>query len=145
MIGVNIKSTGFDNMRRKLDKAASDAKKPARFSDYLSARAYKEVIAHFQKEEGPDRKWDSLKPTTIARRRLGGGGAKILRDTGRLYSSISYRGEESKAVVFTNVQYAPTHQDGSKNVPQRKFLWVSNGFLKIMAEAFAKFIKGDMS
>jgi phage virion morphogenesis protein len=59
-------------------------------------------------------KWDSLKESTLARRRKGGEGARILRDTGRLAASFNYKASSSQVVVGTNVEYAATHQFGAE-------------------------------
>lgn len=90
----------------------------------------------FVDQQAPDgTPWAALSPATLAKR---GGGAQILRDTGRLMNSISYRVNGDSVSVFTNVIYAPTHQLGAKqgayrasppipwgDVPARPFLGYS--------------------
>lgn len=58
--------------------------------------------------------WQRLSRSTLRQRRTGKGtgGAKILRDTGRLAGSISYRASADQVVVGTNVVYAAIHQFG---------------------------------
>lgn len=58
--------------------------------------------------------WQRLSQSTLRQRRKGKGtgGAKILRDSGRLAASISYRASAEQVVVGTNVVYAAIHQFG---------------------------------
>lgn len=69
----------------------------------------------FVDQEDPDNhEWDKLSDFTLARRRKGGAGAQILRDTGRLASSINYKVVGGSVELGTNVVYAGTHQFGAK-------------------------------
>lgn len=69
----------------------------------------------FVEQRGPGGiPWRPLSPVTLARRRGGGAGAQILRDTGRLANSISYRVDGNGMTVGTNVNYAGTHQYGAR-------------------------------
>lgn len=93
----------------------------------------------FVDQRGPDGSpWDALSPVTLARRRKAGRGAQILRDTGRLMNSISYKVTGDSVKVFTNVIYAGTQQLGARqgayrasppvpwgNIPARPFLGYS--------------------
>lgn len=96
----------------------------------------------FVDQQGPDgQAWAPLSAVTLDRRRKAGRGAQILRDTGRLMNSISYRVSGESVSVFTNVIYAGTQQFGAKkgaygrtrrgapipwgNVPARPFLGYS--------------------
>ena len=58
--------------------------------------------------------WKELSAVTLSRRRKAGSGAQILRDTGRLASSISYKVTGGTVELGTNVVYAGTHQYGAK-------------------------------
>jgi phage gpG-like protein len=53
--------------------------------------------------------WPPLAPSTIAARRGGGGGAKILQDTGLFAGSITPAFGPDWAQAFTNVPYAIFH------------------------------------
>lgn len=79
----------------------------------------------FIDQQAPDgTPWAALSPVTIARRRArGNGGVQILRDTGRLMNSISYQVQGESVTVFTNVEYAGTHQQGdpARHIPERPF------------------------
>jgi phage virion morphogenesis protein len=66
----------------------------------------------FRAEEDPwGASWARLSAATLARRR--GASAQILRDTGRLANSISYRAGKDSVAVGTNVIYAAVHQFGA--------------------------------
>jgi phage virion morphogenesis protein len=62
--------------------------------------------------------WEPLAASTLRQRRRGkrAGSARILRDTGRLATSISYQlGTDGRSVdVGTNVEYAAIHQFGGE-------------------------------
>lgn len=96
----------------------------------------------FVEQRGPDgAPWRPLSPVTLARRRGVAAGAKILRDTGRLANSISYRADGGSVSLGSNVEYAGTHQYGAQkgefgvrnghqipwgNVPARPFFGYSD-------------------
>jgi phage virion morphogenesis protein len=65
------------------------------------------------REEGAEEKWEPLSPNTIAGRRGGGSGAKILRDTGRLAQSFTSRVRGSVAIVGTSDKRASWHHLGT--------------------------------
>jgi phage virion morphogenesis protein len=59
--------------------------------------------------------WAKLRASTLRQRRKGkrkGRSDQILRDTGRLQNSISYRANRDSVTVGTNVVYAAIHQFG---------------------------------
>ncbi|HIB69706.1 MAG TPA: hypothetical protein EYO33_32670 [Phycisphaerales bacterium] len=80
--------------------------------------------------EGPG--WAPLSEATLLRRKKEGEGAQILRDTGRLFQSLTDSASEGSVFkldsttleIGTNLEYAAVHQDGSqaKNIPRRPFL-----------------------
>ena len=146
MIGISLRISGIDKIKKKLEDARKRGGNNVEFTEYVAGRAYKECMNNFKDESGPDGKWQPLAASTIARRRQGthAGGTKILQDTGRLRASILFRGLKDKAIVFTNMIYGAVHQEGYRQIPKRTFLWVKDDFVKLMAAAYAKFIKGDM-
>jgi phage virion morphogenesis protein len=71
------------------------------------------VQQRFIDQRAPDgQPWAPLSPVTLSRRR--GGGGQILRDTGRLASSISYRVAGGAVELGSNVEYAGMHQYGAR-------------------------------
>lgn len=85
------------------------------------------VLQRFVDQKAPDgTPWKPLSPVTLDRRRKKGRGAQILRDTGRLMNSLSYKTSGNTVTVFTNVKYAGTHQYGFKKIPARPFLGIND-------------------
>lgn len=97
----------------------------------------------FMNQAGPDGSpWAQLSAVTLSRRRKGGRGAQILRDTGRLMNSVTSKITDNEVQIGTNVIYAGTHQFGAKkgdygktkrngpipwgNIPARPFLGYNN-------------------
>lgn len=80
--------------------------------------------------EGPG--WMPLEDATLDRRRKEGKDAKILRDTQKLFGSLTdsasegsvYELNDESLVIGTNLEYAAVHQFGSKDgkIPARPFL-----------------------
>lgn len=69
----------------------------------------------FVDQEDPEHvPWEPLSQATLDRRRKKGVGAQILRDTGRLASSISYTVSPGSVLLGTDVKYAGIQQFGTK-------------------------------
>jgi len=65
-------------------------------------------------------KWKKLRASTIDRRTKKGKwgqGSKMLKVTGRLYTSVKAKSTDKYAIVGTNVRYAGIHQFGGKIRP----------------------------
>jgi phage gpG-like protein len=77
------------------------------------------VLSEFETEGRG--KWAPLKQATIDRRRGGGGGAKILQDTGLFAGSITPDFGSDFAEAYTNVPYAVFHTSDAprKVIPYR--------------------------
>ena len=58
------------------------------------------------------RRWRPLALSTLRQRRKKGAGAQILRDTGRLQSSIEHRATSDAVEVFSTARYAAVQQFG---------------------------------
>ena len=74
-------------------------------------------------------RWKSLSARTLAGRRKKGVGAKILRDTGRLYQSFVagrpdnvFNRKRNSVTVGTQTQYAEQHEKGLNGMPRRAML-----------------------
>lgn len=117
---------GLSGVRKKLNRVAQFNRLQM---NVVSEMAKKDVLDHFNKEQGPTGRW---KPTKK-------GKGKILQDTGRLKSSIKGKSSSRKAEVSTNVSYAGVHNFGSsgRNIPKRKFLWISQKAKIIIAKFIA--------
>lgn len=111
----------------------------------LSSVVFRDVIDHFEKQQGPNGKWAPWSP---AYRRYmvskGKGGNLILSDTGRLrqgWQPSRYRLTRDGILWFNPVRYAAQHDEGRKPYPQRKFTWISDKAIKQIEEQTAKFIE----
>ena len=119
---------------------------------------HKDIVDHFEREEGPQGRWAPLKEGTQRHRegkipkrsakQIAGiekrtgkkfvGGVKILQDTGRLFNSILptnvKKVNDDTIMAFANVNYSAVHDRGSKkkNIPQRKFMWFTRAGLELM-------------
>jgi len=94
----------------------------------------KDVMEHFRKEAGPDKKWAKLKTRK----------GKILQNTGKLKNSISYKAMRFQTYLGTNIKYASIHQFGgvikAKRKPYLKFKtdkgWVQKKQVTIPARPY---------
>lgn len=105
MIEIKIDDKGVIENLRKLQQKTQNLSPCMKIIAEIMRTA---VIKNF--EEGGRPKW---KPS--ARALLQGG--KTLVDTGRLMRSVTAHATQDKAVVGTNVKYAPIHQFGGRISP----------------------------
>lgn len=89
---------------------------------------FKDVIDHFDKEQGPDGKWPALSPSykKWKARKYPGRPKLVLSSRLRqsfLPANTRYEGPDGVA-FFNPVEYADTHDKGLK-MPQRQFMWLS--------------------
>lgn len=142
MIDVRVQGLGL--IRRAL-YAMSSRKTKEKALNAIGAYLQAQAQARFETETGPDgRRWHALSRRTIQRGirasdvgrdgRLNARGArrismrKILTDTGRLKSSISYRLNGTSSVsVGSDLVYANIHQFGGSHIPARPFLGLAAG------------------
>jgi phage gpG-like protein len=99
-----------------LDTSAQD------LSDEMAAVSEMFVAAVSDRYESEgDGQWDELKESTVARRRKGSGGVKILQDTGVMAGSTEAAHGSMWAEAATGVEYAIHHVYGAPraNIPQR--------------------------
>lgn len=75
------------------------------------------AVSDVYEAEGPG--WPGLAESTIAARRGGGAGAKILRDTGVMAGSTGVELGDSWAEASAGVSYADFHAKGTSRMPKR--------------------------
>lgn len=97
------------------------------------------VSENFETESHEGERWEMLSATTVARRRLGT--SKILQDTGRLRGSFVQEATNREVRVGSPIEYAPIHEEGEGNVPQRKMLPSKKLALSISVDVAGNFIK----
>ncbi|MER9017364.1 phage virion morphogenesis protein [Mesorhizobium sp. M0898] len=107
-----------------LDRIERLAKHPQAIMSEIAGYLVFSTQQHFQRETGPDGKWQRLSPRTAAKR-IGRSGRRgyshILRDKLHLYESITGEATDTEAVVGTNLPYAAIQQlGGVVQIPARE-------------------------
>jgi len=116
----------------------------------ISAIVFRDVIQHFQREEGPDGRWRAWSPSYAKfMATIGKSGNQILQDSGRLRNSFqptNARATREGILWFNNAKtasgfpYAAAHNDGGGRLPQRRFMWLSDGAVGDIAEQVLNFL-----
>lgn len=129
MVGVEFQGeVEFYRQLRKIPDAAKDLT-PV-WPDVVKVLQEEEAAA-FASEGATTRrgKWKSLSPAYAARKAKKTPGKTILMATGRLQASVTAKTEDSvieetpTSLTFgTTVKYAKFHQRGTRRMPQREFL-----------------------
>lgn len=137
---------------------SSLAKKVARVKDsgrefvnLLSARVFRDVISHFEKESGPEGPWKEWSPSYRAMmEEIGKGGNKILQDTGNLRQSFvptNWR-KQSDGILWFNpartksgFPYARAHNEGGPRLSKREFMWLDKSAVDDMGKITLKFLE----
>ena len=129
--------------------ATNTRKISERSSDYvglLSAIVFRDLIHHFEQQQGPDGKWqrwsDGYRNKLIKK---GKGGNLILQDTGRLkggWQPTRYRLSREGVLWYNPVEYGEKHQRG-QGVPKRQFAWISDRAVDSMVDQTHKFLGFD--
>lgn len=113
MTGASIEIR--DEISPALSRLVANAENPARIMDDVAGHLLTSTQRRFETETDPDgKKWKPLSPRTAAARRgrRTRGHDNILRDSVRLYNSLTTTFDASSATVGTNVEYAAIHQLG---------------------------------
>lgn len=117
------------------------------FRRSISALMYSDVISHFQSEKDSDGKtWDRWKnpnppPRRVPRRPTRKGGSKMLQDTGRLRNSLVPFVRNDVSGVRTDVDYAVYHNEGTRNMPAREFLYLSDKVVDMIENDIEKAVR----
>lgn len=136
---------------KNMDSRLKDVKDgKSKYVGLLSAIVFKDVIDHFEKEEGPDGTW---KPWSKIYKQhmedIGRGGNKILQFNGQLrqnFKPTDSRNSSDGIVWFNNAKtksgfaYAEAHDEGGGSLPQREFMWASEKAVDEMADQTLAFI-----
>ena len=86
---ISIEIQNLEKVRKDFQEMGQRARNPATAMEICAVKGWRDVIGHFAATEGPDGRWDPLKPATILSRKHGG--TKPLQDTGLLRQSNRYR------------------------------------------------------
>jgi phage virion morphogenesis protein len=115
MSGTSIEIT--DELTPALTRLLEVADDPAEIMGGVAGYLLTSTQQRFERETGPDgKKWQALSPRTANARAGRGrkvrGADHILRDTLRLYQSLTTLSDATSATIGTNVVYAGIHQFG---------------------------------
>ena len=139
--------TEIKKLKKRLNRMTKNARSTNRLMGLTSIIMHKDILNHFKQEEGPDGKWKQLDPKTVKRRRVGKNksrGHKILQDTGLLRASLILKHTKNTARVGSRLEYAGAHNNGTGNVPERKFLWISKKADNLIEKLVGKHYVGDL-
>lgn len=120
----------------------------------LNIFGFRDIAQHFRDEKGPDGMWPERSEWTqmeyLRRNKTNSvydPGNKLLQLTGRLRQSL-IRGGNSGArgigknvvAISSNVEYSGKHDEGEGRIPQRKFMWLSDGAIESMNKLILDFL-----
>lgn len=134
-----------------LEKRNKKAKK--KLAPFLSPFVFKDVIEHFEKEEGPKGEWKEWSQSYDKQMTAKGKGLnKKLQDTGKLRQSFKpsdYKTTSIGIEWFNDAKtkdgfpYAAAHDIGGPKLPRRQFMWLSKKAMDKIAKASLKYLLGE--
>ena len=111
----------------------------------LSAVVMRDIVRHFENQEGPDGRWRAWSQRyTRFMVSVGKGNNLILSDTGRLrqgWQPARYRLAQDGILWFNPVKYSAMHDQGIPPMPRRQFSWLSKGAITEIEVQTAKFLE----
>lgn len=150
-VTVRFESREWDNFIRHIDEKVKEPTKLLR--SVMFTWGFKDLDEHFRNEQGPDGRWQPRKESTNrAYDQLGGkyrSSNKILQLSGDLRKSVlpggaqvSDKGRYAIAVV-SDPDYGGRHNEGSRGMPKREFMWLSDNAVDRMAETILTLVTGN--
>lgn len=120
MLKFTVNAKDVEKMLRKAaDKTSSGLRNPLRDAGLYMVR---ETISNFTGEHDPDgRPWAPLAASTLARKKT----STKLRETGAMAAANRLYVGGKTARIKNSIDYAIWHQTGTKRMPQRQFLGIS--------------------
>jgi phage virion morphogenesis protein len=136
MIRLYVDESGLRDVLERLADRVSDLEPAMR---RVAGHLADAVEEQFASEGRP--KWPPLAPSTIRQRaRKGKWPGKILQVTGRLAASITTRSGAREAAVGTAVEYGVYHQLGTRRIPARPFLRLTQQHLREIIDELRRFL-----
>ncbi len=144
-VKISIDSKHTEELLTRLGKNVEEISgRGKRYVGLLSAIVYRDLIEHFERQEGPEGRWapwsEGYKRYLA---RVGKSGNMILIDTGRLrqgWQPSRYRLTEGGVLWFNPVSYGANHEEGI-GVPRRRFAWLSDRAVKEIEKQTARFVE----
>lgn len=144
---ATVKITFNDTKARQFLSLLSDKKKwiPV-LKALVTTVGFKNVIKHFQDEEGPRMSWPKRKESTQSQYAKRGKRSavynpsnKLLQLTGHLRQNFrvsNVRTSSDSATLFNPVKYAHRHDKGTEGMPKRQFMWLDNDAKELISKGF---------
>lgn len=123
---IKVTMTGANALAKVLREMTKANESTRREFVLIGRRMVKMQREHFEKQEDVSGvAWPPLSEATIEARRKKSD--VLLRDTNRLFTSITAKSTSTDATVGTNLIYAATHQfgDDDRGIPTRQFLYIT--------------------
>jgi len=142
MFTAQVDAKRLTKLLKKFEKAGGDLSPMTRV---IAEQLVADVNDEFD-SEGRGR-WPKLAASTLAKRRKGGAGAKILQDTGRFAASVSPYSGVDYAQAATDVEYAVYHvSEAARSViPLRNPFDVPDAAIERAAETLLVLLDQAMS
>lgn len=126
---LEIKTQGIDELSRNFRQIEKKVSNHKVLYKRIGIKILKWVDDNF-KAEGKEKKWDSLKPRTIAARRKGT--SKILQDQGAkgLKGSFTFKVDNRSVRIGSDKFYSVFHEEGGKKtypITPKKKMWLLFG------------------
>jgi phage gpG-like protein len=117
----------------------------------LSAIVFRDIMKHFDREEGPDSRWKAWSPSYQKfMTSIGRNGNKLLQFSGRLRQAFQPTNVRTSAegIVWFNpaktakgFPYAAAHDEGGGRLPQRTVMWLSGEAMTDIETQILKFLE----
>lgn len=135
------------SMQKRLAAVKGSEKK---FVGLLSAIVYRDVISHFEKEQGSQGPWESWSTSYFNfLEKIGRANNQKLQFTGRLRQNFkpgNYRSTKEGPLWFNDAKtksgfpYAFAHDEGGPRLPKRDFMWLSDDAVEDISKQTLQFM-----
>ena len=142
---MSIELIGLGKVKQKFENIVKNLKDSTPVMKEIALKGYKQVIENFDNEKDDKGKsWQKWLKNgkRVSHRPTKRGGTKLLQDSGRLRNATTFLGTKRQAIIKNSVGYAGVHNRGapSKNIVQRKFLWISKQNISLFGKIFLKYM-----
>lgn len=136
MISVRLE---LDNTERLAERSQDLSRAVRDMAVYLKSQ----TVETFVRGQGRKTSWADLSPRTKKYKvRKKGTAYPMLVFTGRLRNSINISSGRNEAKVFSGVRYGVFHQIGTRHMPARPFLEVTDNDVSVFVSILRKYLFG---
>ena len=139
----------LQDLEKKIKKTVNAEKE---ILGLITARVHRDVIQHFERQEGSDGGWTPWSDSySEFMAKIGKSGNLILQNTGRLRNSFQPSSKQTKgqfawvnpAKTSEGFAYAYAHDEGGSRLPKRDFMWLSDDAQEDVAKIMLDYVVGD--